>query len=390
MQSVAILNRVVVRISFLISIVLLTACSSMDPLRDTSDADSIPNLPSQFGDRPDIISLGDIHRLSPAQEMEFFDYYDDPANLDVEPHLRLADFLFNNANNFLYENRTYSASEALSLGRGNCMSLAVVTTALASLANLDIQYQLIDSSPVFELKDTVANKGLHIRSLIFRPQTEDDLSPPSGVKIDYFPGEEGRFIGNVDYPQYIALYYRNIAAEALSEGNYNAAYWYSLESMIYEPLSPDALNMLAVTYKRVGSLAKAEEIYRYGIVHAENKLTLLKNYYILLNEMGREEEARAVNRRLTAMDDPSPVHWFNVARFSYETNDFNDAILFYSRAIEIAPYLHEAHLGIALSYYRLGNYEKAQAAFQQAMNNVNDVMTRERYETKLEALQLLL
>ncbi|MAY03486.1 MAG: hypothetical protein CMQ38_11005 [Gammaproteobacteria bacterium] len=367
---------------------LLTAagCSTInDPLAFVEDNSTLPALPELFGEKPAITALGDIHQLTQAQQDEFTDYFNAPANRDVDPHMRLANYLLNDTDNFLYESRTYTASEALAMNRGNCMSLAVVTTALARLAELEIEYQLIDSTPVYEVKDSVANKGVHIRSLIYKP---DDMSDTrrSGIQIDYFPSENGRFVGNVNFDQYVALYYRNIAARAISEEDYNLAYWYTRESMIYDALSPDALNMLAVTYKRIGELEKAEEIYRYGISQAEEKLTLLKNYHILLTESGREEEAEAVNNRLASMHDPSPVHWFNVARYSYNEEDFDDAIVYYNRAIEIAPYLHEAHLGIALSYYRLGRIEQAEQAFNRAINNVNDVVTRDRYESKLQAL----
>ncbi len=374
---------------FSLLVILSTGCSSLESGNSQTRWNELPELPAVFGERPALVELADIHRLSPEQESAFTAYFNSPDNQQLEPQLRLANFLFNNTDNFLYESKTYTDSEALALSRGNFMSLAVVTSALANLAELDIEYLLIDSSPVYEMKDNVANKGVHIRSLIYHPYDSDANTARSGIKIDYFPGEDGRFVGNVNFEEYIALYYRNIAAQALSEANYADTYWYSLESMQYDPLSPDALNMLALAYKRIGDLAKAEEIYQYGIHQANNKLTLVKNYHILLSEQGREEEADAVSRRLATMDDPSPVHWFNVARYSYETNDYSEAILYYNRAIEIAPYLHEAHLGIALSYYQLGQYEKAQAAFQQALLNVNDVLTRDRYAGKLEALESL-
>ena len=383
---------------FLLS-ALLTACTSVDPVLTTSNLET-PEFPNIFSERPELVSLIDIHRLTPQQEEDFFNYFNDPANQNVEQHLRLANYLFNSTTNFRYENKTYTASEALGLGRGNCMSLAVATTALASLANLQIQYQLIDSTPVYQLAGSVANKGVHIRSLIFKPKpgnlaetfssnSKSLLDSTKGIIIDYFPAEDGRFIGNVNYDEYIAVYYRNIAAEALANNDYSTSYWYSLESMKYAPLNSDALNMLAVTYKRAGDLVKAEEIYRYGIANAEDKLTLLKNYHILLSSEGRTTEAQVINRMLITMHDPSPIHWFNVARHSYDINDYRNAILFYSRAIEIAPYLHEAHLGMALSYYQLGQYRNAERSLNQAIDNVNDFNTRDLYESKLNALRRL-
>ncbi len=266
------------------------------------------------------------------------------------------------------------------------MSLAVVTTALANLANIQIEYELIDSSPIYRLSGSVANRGVHIRSLIYKPQDHESAAP-SGIKIDYFQAESGTFVGNVSNEEYIAMYYRNIAAQKLNEENYSDAYWYTLESMQYDPFSADAFNMMAVSYKRIGEIAKAEEIYLYGIEKSEDKLTLMKNYHILLTSQGRLDEANVVNRRLSNMDDPSPVHWFNVARNSYETDDFNGAFRYYSRAVDIAPYLHEAYLGIALSYYQLGDLNRAERAFNRALDNVIDTSTKTLYQSKLNALR---
>tara|TARA_R110000824_G_scaffold7892_6_gene35925 strand:- start:40964 stop:42133 length:1170 start_codon:yes stop_codon:yes gene_type:complete len=377
----------------------LVACTSGN-LVEVESNPNIPEFPDIFSSKPEIVSLSDIHLLTPQQEQDFFDYFNDPALRNVEQHVRLANYLFSSTTNFRYESKTYTASEALALGQGNCMSLAVATSALAKLANIQIEYQLIDSTPVYQLSGSVANKGLHIRSLIYKTEKEgavDAFSSNSkslinrtkGLIIDYFPAEDGRFIGNVSYDEYIAVYYRNMAAEALSKNDYASSYWYTLESMKYDPLSSDALNMLAIIYKRSGDLDKAEEIYLYGIAQADDKLTLLKNYHVLLTTQGRTEAAQAVNNTLITMRDPSPIHWFNVARHSYDSNDYANAIRFYRRAIDIAPYLHEAHLGIALSFFQLGQYNNAEQSLNQAIDNVNDFTTRDLYESKLNALRNL-
>lgn len=368
------------------AIALLVSCAAIEQPVTESELASRPDFPNIFSEKPQVASLNDLHQLSPEQEQDFMAYFNDPNNQLFDQHRRLANYLA--SNDFSYEYSTYTASEALTLNRGNCMTLAMVTTALANLTDIQIEYQLIDTSPVYRLnlEGSVANRGVHIRSLVYKPQ-EDDAYTPSGIQVDFFPSESGSLVGNVSNNEYIAIYYRNIAAQAISDEDYSRAYWFTLESMKYDPVNSDALNMMAVTYKRVGDLTKAEEIYLYGITNADDKLTLLKNYHILLTSQGRSEEARDVNRRLLSMDDTSPIHWFNVALNSYDSNDFNGAIRFYNRALEIAPYLHEAHLGIALSYYQLGNLRRAEYAFAEALSNVSDISTKDLYQSKLNALR---
>jgi tetratricopeptide (TPR) repeat protein len=370
----------------------LVSCASVEPVTTTSTTDNLaprPEFPNIFSERPTMETLDGIHQLSPEQEQNFLTYYNDPANQLLGKHQRLANYL--SENNFLYEYETYTASEALSLNRGNCMTLAVVTTALASLTDIQVAYQLIETSPVYRLnlEGSVANRGVHIRSLIFEPPVPGSDEAVTGIQVDFFPSENSSIAGNVSISEYVAIYYRNIAAQALSDEDYSSAYWHTLESMKYDPVNSDALNMMAVTYKRVGELDKAEEIYRYGIDYAEEKLTLMKNYYLLLVSQDRNEEATELNQRLLTMEDPSPIHWFNVAVNSYDSSDYNNAIRYYNRAIEIAPYLHEAYLGIALSYYQLGQYGRAERAFNRALNNVKpeDIGTRDLYQAKLNALR---
>tara|TARA_A100001391_G_scaffold59236_1_gene36709 strand:+ start:1677 stop:2024 length:348 start_codon:yes stop_codon:yes gene_type:complete len=92
---------------------LLTAagCSTInDPLAFVEDNSTLPALPELFGEKPAITALGDIHQLTQAQQDEFTDYFNAPANRDVDPHMRLANYLLNDTDNFLYESRTYTAS----------------------------------------------------------------------------------------------------------------------------------------------------------------------------------------------------------------------------------------------------------------------------------------
>src|SRR5690606_9721405 len=143
----------------------------------------------------------------------------------------------------------------------------------------------------------------------------------------------------------------------------------------------------AVVNRRVGDIDKAEAIYKYGIARADNKLTLLKNYHVLLLGSGRAEEAAEIERQLNSLDDPSPFHWFQLARTSYEERNYADAIRYYSRAIDLAPYLHEAHLGLARAYYEAGRLRAAERALETALENVFRPSTRNLYEAKLMTLR---
>jgi tetratricopeptide (TPR) repeat protein len=206
------------------------------------------------------------------------------------------------------------------------------------------------------------------------------------VQVDYFPTIGRRLIANLERNNFLAMYYRNYAAEALIKADLNTAYWYVRESLVLAPDNADAINMLAVVHKRKGNLDIAEQLYRYGIAHAEEKLSLLKNYKVMLEAGNRLEEAAAIEQQLADLDDPSPFNWLRLARISYEAGDFQAAVRYYNHALKLAPYMHEAYLGVALSLHGLGDDSAARRSLEQALAIVYQSSTKVRYQAKLAAL----
>lgn len=376
---------------FLLLITLIQACVQVD-LPETGQGLSIITIDgnNNFGGRPDILSPAEIHRLSPLQIDNFLVFMNNPDYARHKPHRRLYMYLEQITESFEYQGETLLASQVLNLNSGNCLSLAILTTALAKVAGLDIGYQLMDDIPVYEFNSTIVTKGVHVRSIIYDPEWQRDkkmltLSKP-GIKIDYFPTQRQRFIRNLDESAYLSLYYQNIAGEAIIKNDFNSAYWYALESFKYSPDNSAAINMLAVINRRSGNIVKAEQLYLYGIEHSEDKLSLLKNYRILLVANDRKEEARRIELKLDTLKDPSPFNWYHLAQSAYNENDYSRAIRYFKTAIEKAPYLHEAHLGLAQSNYAMGRLSSAESALRKAYENAARVSTRDLYHAKLITL----
>jgi tetratricopeptide (TPR) repeat protein len=373
---------------------LLQACAAIG---DLSPQDAVPAALTAFGDssrfgtRPDIRTPEELHRLTPAQEADFLAWFHDPARAHIGSHERLFRYLQMLTQGFQYQGETLTASEALATHSGNCLSLAILTTALAHMAGIEVAHQLMDDQPVFEFQGSVVKKGVHVSTLVYdsdwkvNPNIPGDR--PRGWRIDFFPSLKGRFIANLTATEYLALYYSNIAADAIGARDYRVAYWNSLEALRHAPDHGASLNMLAVVNRRVGDLATAEAIYLYGIERAHDKLSLLKNYHALLISSGRDAEATLIQNRLDGMDDPSPFHWLQLARESHSAGDWDAAIRYYRRALALAPYLHEAHLGLAQSYHASGQLRRAASSLEDAAGFAPRVSTRTLYEAKLAALR---
>jgi len=345
-----------------------------------------------FDKRPDIIEPQQLFELSEEQVQDFLAYLELPANKNVPDHKRVFQYLDQVTYRFSYRGKTLIAAKALENEAGNCLSLAILTTALASLADVKIAYQLVDSSPVFEMGENAVAKGVHIRSKLISSDANKARNSilssfsRSWVVVDYFPGETERFLGNVSDGEFIARYYRNLAVDYLQQKDYSNSYWYTLKSFEYAPTSAEGINLMAVIYKQSGDLEKAEEIYQHGINVANQKLTLLKNYRQLLLAQKRTKEAEDIDDRIAQYVDPSPFSWLSLADHALHDGRHVEAQKLYNKAIDLAPYLQFGYLGLAKSYFSQGRMNDTEKMLVAAMERNFSIRNDKLYQAKLSAL----
>jgi len=378
-------------IAFLFIIISLAACGTITGNGNGGLAPALTLESHLFGERPNVISESAIHELSDEQRFAFQRYMDDPDKAEEPVHRRVFDYLEAVTIDFNYLGETHTASQALESSVGNCLALAILTTALARLADVETGYELVGSFPVFESSGNLITRGLHVRTILYDPAwvaKEGILAfRRPGITVDYFPSDSDRFISNNSDSEYYAMYYRNIAGDAIENQDLTKAYWFLLESLEWSPNNPDALNMLAIVYDRAGDSHKSDEIFRFGIQNSTRQVSLLRNYGIFLRRQGRPMEAEIVEAKLAKLNDPNPFDWIKAGQEAYDDGNFRRAIKFFKNSTKLAPYLHEGHFGLAKTYFRLGNLNVAEEELEQALSTANRASTRSLYEAKLSALR---
>ncbi|PHS15312.1 MAG: hypothetical protein COA86_13910 [Kangiella sp.] len=372
---------------------ILSSCSHY-PLSN-QPATNIIEMPFAVGNkflpRPIITPPEQILSLSSEHKKALRDYFNQKENRSMLPNKRLAQYLEDYVENYFYFNQTLTANQSLAKSQGNCLSLAILTTAFANHLGIDIGYQLVDSTPVYQEENGIVLSSEHVRSLLYAPKQElqNGISffSRSAIAIDYFPERNLRVKRQVNKNEFLAMFYRNRAAESLIQKNNILAYWQLRKALELKPNDQHAINMFALVHEYHGLKVHAEALFKYGIERTDDKLNILKNYEIFLQREERFKDAAKITRQLSSYKTKNPFDWIKRGNNSLAQGRHYEAKRYFKRALKLAPYVHQAYFGIAKSETYMGNHKAARRALKKAKENAFELKNKELYQNKLIALK---
>ena len=281
---------------------------------------------------------------------------------------------------------TRNASQAFAARAGNCLSLVVMTAALAKELGLDVEYHSAYADETWSRSGTLLLRSGHInitlgRRMIDRGRGEENRN----WTIDFLPQGELRGLRTerLSEATVVSMFMNNRAAEALAREAYAEAYWWAREGLIADPSFVGVQNTLGVVYQRSGRPAEAERVYRAVLQRHPNQTQALHNMVQLLEQQGRHAEARPVAARLAALEPEPPYHWFVQGQLALRRGDARTARDFFAREVGRADYSSEFHYWLALAQYQLGEIEAAQRSLEKAASLSTSRGERDLYAAKL-------
>jgi len=165
---------------------------------------------------------------------------------------------------FNYYSDTYTATDSLLENKGNCLSPAILTKALADLVDVEVGYQLVETAPVFKKEGNIILSSQHIRTMLFSPDTSDSngwVLFRGRIIVDYFPTYSSHILREVDEDEFTSMYYTNKAAESMLRQDNNLTYWYLNKALKLKPTHSIAINMMALLHQKVGYPDYAERLF---------------------------------------------------------------------------------------------------------------------------------
>src|SRR5487761_2273203 len=176
---------------------------------------------------------------------------------------------------------TRTAAEAFHLHAGNCISMVIMTAALAKEIGLPVYYQQVFADETWSRDGGILFRSGHVILTLQRRLGEADQWSDRNrqITIDFLPQEDvnGYRTRAIEERTVIAMFMNNRAAESLAHGQLDDAYWWSREAIVRDKGFLDAYNTLGVVYHRHGDLGEAERVFRLLLEREPENPTFISN-----------------------------------------------------------------------------------------------------------------
>lgn len=347
---------------------------------------------SAFGQPSHRIDASDVFALSPAMKRYL--------EVDIAPQLRtmgrqrgLVQALYSKAQLRLdYESEyTRNAAEAFAARSGNCLSLVVMSAALAKQLDLRLQYQALVGEETWTRSADLSIVSGHVNLAIDKRLVDRVIGAESATTLQLSFGTtaagRGALFREVSEATIVAMFMNNRAAESLVRGQMDDAYAYAREAIVQDPLYAAGYNTLAVIYQRKGLDAPAERAFRTALERQAVNRPALRNLAKLYETQGRHADAAPLYQRLARIEKDAPFQHFDLARAAIAAGDYRAGRDHILREMKRDPDYHEFHFWLAMALAGLGDVAGAREHLALAKNNSTTRREHAIYAGKLERLQ---
>ncbi|MFT4746889.1 MAG: tetratricopeptide (TPR) repeat protein [Congregibacter sp.] len=295
--------------------------------------------------------------------------------------------------NLLYQgDANTNANDTFHFQAANCLSLSIMTYALASEAGFNAYFQEIIIPEYWTRRAGFSLLNGHINIKILAPKQADVFvlsSQSYQVDFDPQPLRYGFPKKVVSKQAVLSMFYNNKGADAFLNKEYVTAYAYFRKALMIKPNFDSAWVNLGILYRLSELFPQAEKAYQHALVINSDSLTALENLAYLYTFTGRNEEAEKILVKVDAQRNNNPYYHVNLGEQEMEQKHWHQALTHFRRALALDKGKHEVYFGLARAYYEIGELQQSERYFKQAKNKAGNKHDEDKYQSKLEFLSRL-
>ncbi|WP_394224389.1 tetratricopeptide repeat protein [Alteromonas gracilis] len=299
--------------------------------------------------------------------------------------------IFNHSDRgMLYRNSANTTANTTFNNRAaNCLSLSIMTYALAEHVGLDATFYEVDIPEYWTRRDGYSLLNGHINLRISLPK-ESTVAAVGGTwaDVDFDPQMLRNYFprNSVSRNVIISMYYNNKGADALVANRYTRAYSYFRAAATLSPELQQSWVNLGVLYRMVDAYEQSEMAYKHALSLDGENLTAWENLSILYSYQDREEEARKITQMVESRRKNNPFYHYILGEQELEAGNVHLAILHYERGLRLDSARHEILFGLAKAFHELGDVSETQRYLERAVRHSPNDQEKRRYSSKLATL----
>jgi Tfp pilus assembly protein PilF len=290
---------------------------------------------------------------------------------------------------------TRNAAQAHAARAGNCLSLVVMTAALARAMGLEVGFQATHSGEAISREADLILRTGHVNLVLGAERRTGTFDGSAMARndvrwvVDFMPAEllRGQRMDRIDERRVLAMFMNNRAVETLIEQRPAEAYAWVREALRQDAAYAAAVNTLGVVYQRAGHLAAAAAAFEQALVHDVRHVAAISNLVPVLRALGRQVEAARWAERLVALEPYPPGHFLVQGQVAMAERQYRLARRLFQQELAQAGPSHDVHFWLAQAHWALGEAGQARTHLQAAMAWSANPSQQARYAAKLQALQ---
>jgi tetratricopeptide (TPR) repeat protein len=286
---------------------------------------------------------------------------------------------------------TRNAAEAFEARTGNCLSLVIMTAALAKEMGVGVRYQNVRVDETWSRRGDLYFSIGHVNLTLGSrpPALGTRIDDGDQITVDFLPPRDlrGMTWRVIEERTIVAMYMNNRAAESLAAGQVDDAYWFAREAIRQDPGFLAAYNTLGVVYLRSGHAGEAAQVLAYALDREPRNTHVMSNMAKVLASLGRTAESQALERRLAELEPDPPFSFFNRGLAAMREGDYRAARDLFAREVDRAPYYDEFHFWLALALASLGEQDQARRHLVLAMETSTTRKSHDLYAAKLDRIR---
>jgi tetratricopeptide (TPR) repeat protein len=256
---------------------------------------------------------------------------------------------------FEYDPRiTLTAREAFRTRRGNCLTFSNLLVAMAREAGLEAWFREVEIPPEWSSVDDTLLVSMHVNAAV---SDDGEAFVVDASRREEKPGDRVRRISDSEAE---AQFYNNLGADALVADDLALAHAYLRKAAETDARLAYVWSNLGVVLRRNGQTADAILAYETALRLDPRSTFALNNLYTIYDEDGMHDKAAKLQTRVERNRRRNPYYLHHLAGLSAERRDWQEAIDYSRRAIELKADEYRFHYTLAQMQFRAGKVAEAE------------------------------